>query len=49
MFYTRGENIFILVDGTTTVTFTHEDVEGFYQAYLAWVAKGNTPEEWQTQ
>jgi hypothetical protein len=45
MYYYK-ENYFIFVDGSTSVTFTSEDKEGFYQAYLAWVAEGNTAEEW---
>jgi hypothetical protein len=44
--YYQKENRFIFIDGSTSVTFTSEDAEGFYQAYLAWVAEGNTPEEW---
>ena len=45
--YYQKENRFIFVDGSTSVTFTSDDVEGFYQAYLAWVAEGNTAEEWE--
>ena len=45
--YYQKENNFLFVDGLTSVTFTSEDREGFYQAYLAWVAEGNTAEEWE--
>ncbi len=34
------------VDGNMTCIFNEECREGFYQAYLAWVAEGNTAEEW---
>jgi hypothetical protein len=44
--YYQKENYFIFIDGLTSVTFTSEDAEGFYQAYLAWVDAGNTPLEW---
>ena len=46
--YYRKENRFIFVDGSTSVTFTSKDTEGFYQAYLAWIEAGNTAEEWAT-
>ena len=44
--YYKKENNFLFVDGLTSVTFTSDDVEGFYQAYLVWVEAGNTAEEW---
>ena len=30
-------------------TFTQEDQEGYYAAYLAWIAEGNTAEEWRPE
>jgi hypothetical protein len=44
--YYQKENRFIFIDGSISVVFTSEDKEGFYQAYLAWVAEGNTATEW---
>jgi len=46
MFYKISDDVFLLVEGTTSTTFTSEDKEGFYSRYLTWLAEGNTPEEW---
>ena len=49
IFYAKNENTFVLVRENEGITFTSEDKEGFYQAYLAWVAEGNTAEEWNPE
>jgi uncharacterized protein YeaC (DUF1315 family) len=49
MFYKKDENTFFLAKENEGITFTSEDKEGHYQAYLAWVAEGNTAEEWEPE
>lgn len=49
MYYTTSNDLFILVDGPVTTTFSENETEGFYQAYLDWLAEGNEPEPWETE
>ena len=37
------------VDGNFTAIFNEYCTEGRYYQYLAWIAEGNTPEEWQPE
>jgi len=45
MFY-LFDDYYLYIDGDFNACFTAESTEGYYQQYLAWVAEGNTAEEW---
>ena len=44
-YFIDGEKIRFVVGDVTTI-FDSDDAEGFYQAYLAWVAEGNEAQPW---
>ena len=44
-YYIDGDRIHFTSESASG-TFTQDDAEGYYQAYLEWVAQGNTAEEW---
>jgi hypothetical protein len=47
MYFLNSEsNLIKHIDGDTTYVFSDQCAEGWYEKYLAWLAEGNTPEEW---
>ena len=50
MYYTMtnpmGETIILRLDGSILTSFTENPENSDYQAYLAWVAEGNSPLPW---
>jgi hypothetical protein len=49
IFYIKNDNTFFFNKENEGVSFTSEDKEGYYKAYLAWIAEGNTAEEWNPE
>lgn len=46
VYFIDGENIKLVVGDIVTI-FNKQDAEGYYQAYLAWVAEGNEAQPWE--
>jgi len=47
IYYTLNNMEYIYFDGD--VYWTFDATHRFYQQYLAWLAEGNTPEEWNSE
>lgn len=41
------KRLIVYRDGDFTAVFSENDVEGFYQRYLAWLEEGNIPQLWE--
>jgi len=42
----NGDVVTLVFDSGLSAMCREGDTEGWYQMYLAWVAEGNTAEEW---
>ena len=50
MYFVNNETGLIKhIDNNVIYIFTIESREGLHDQYLAWLAEGNTPEEWQPE